>query len=179
MANETVVKNQNVAPFVPDERDAGEADIYPGHAVELTANGNVVKHDAESSVNTKGVGRGTFAVLSRSDPELGKSEPYPDGERVSVMHVPVGGKVDAFLAAGGDLDDASKANIEAGEVLEEVDVGALAQHDGTDTVGDGTGLATETVYDQGALYVAEEAVDNSGAAAGVSNQVRIEVTRIA
>ncbi|MDY6778995.1 MAG: hypothetical protein SV760_00280, partial [Halobacteria archaeon] len=165
--------------FVDDEADAGEADITPGHAVELDANGDVIKHDAESSVNTKGVGRGMFAILSRSDPELEKEDAYPSGERVSYAHVPIGGTVDAFLAAGGDLDDASKANIEAGEVLEEVDLGALAQHDGTDTTGDGTGSVTETVYDQGALYIAEEAVDNSGAAAGIDNQVRIEVTRIA
>lgn len=179
MADEAVMLNKNVAPFVEDEADAAEADITPGHVLERNTSGNVIKHANESSVNTEAVGRGMVAILSRSDPDLSKADAYPNGERVHFAHCPIGGKFDGFLAAGGDLTDATEANISDGEVLEEADIGALKAHDGTDTTGDGTGAATETVHDQGALYMALEAVDNSGAAAGVGNQARIEVVRIA
>lgn len=178
MADETVILNGNQAPFVEDELDSAEADIFPGNVLQRNSSGNVIKHDSEGSLNTEAVGFGMIAILSRSDPDLDKSEAYPNGERVSLAHVPVGGEVDARLAAGGDLADSTEANITEGDILEEADVGALKQYSGTDTTGDGTGAATETVHDKGALYVAQESVDNSGAAAGVSNQTNIEVVRI-
>lgn len=179
MANETIVLNGNLAPFVDVEADAGEADIYPGNALELDANGDFIKSSSESSVNTQGIGRGVVADINEYDPSKTKTDAYPSGDRVHAVAVPIGGETDVRLAAGGDLDDSTKANVTAGDVLEEVDVGAFAKHDGTDTTGDGTGAVTETVYAQGALYEALESVDNSGAAAGVSNQTFIEVRRIA
>jgi len=179
MADNTIVENGNDAPFVQDEFDAGEADIYPGHALEIAADGDVVKHATESGIDAAATGLGLFADLNEFDPSTGKGDAYPNGERVGVVHVPVGGRVDARLAAGGDLDTAADANVTEGDVLEEADVGGLKAHTGVDTVGDGTGAASETVYDAGALYVARESVDNSGAAAGVENQQHIEVVRIA
>lgn len=179
MARNTIVRNGNDAPFVDDEYDAGEADIYPGNCLEIDANGDVIKHATESGVDAAATGLGLFADLNEFDPSTGKDDAFPNGERVDVVHVPVGGRVDARLAAGGDLDDATEANVTEGDVLEEADVGGLKKHDGIATTGDGTGAATETVYDAGALYVALESVDNSGAAAGVSNQAEIEVVRIA
>lgn len=182
MANDAVILNGNDAPFVEDEFDAGETDIYPGNVLELDANGDVIKKATEHSLGTNAPGRGLVADLP-FDPSYEKGEDVTGdggvGERVRVAYVPVGGKVDARLAAGGDLADSTEANVGVGEVLEEANVGGLKSHDGTDTTGDGTGAATETVYDEGALYMALEAVDNSGAAAGVTNQAAIEVVRIA
>lgn len=179
MADNTVKKNSNYAPFVDTEADAGEADIYPGNFLELDGSGDVIKRDSEASLDTQAVGRGFMADVSRSDPDLGKTDAYPNGERVSAVYVPVGGTVDARLAAGSDLGTAADANVSENDILEEADVGGLKKHTGTATTGDGTGAATETVYDRGALYMALEAVDNSGAAAGVSNQKYIQVVRIA
>lgn len=177
MADNTVVLNGNYAPFVEDEYDAGSGSIVPGHALDVDANGDVIRHSGDPAVNNEAVGNGIFADVSRSDPSLDKADAYPSGERVTAQYVPVGGKVDAFLAAGGDLSDGTRANVDTTDVLEEVADGALAKHDGADTTGDGSGSGTETVYDTGALYKPLEAVDNSGAAAG--NQARIEVVRIA
>lgn len=179
MSDETVMLNRNGAPFVEDEADAGETNIFPGNCLEYNSSLDVIKHANESSLGTQAVGRGMFAVLSRSDPDLDKDSAYPNGERCHFVHVPVGGKVDARLAAGGDLGTSGDANVTQGDVLEEADIGALKKYDGTDTTGDGTGSTTETVHDQGALYVALESVDNSGASAGVANQTNIEVVRIA
>ena len=159
MADNTIVKNGNDAPFVQDEYDAGEADIYPGAALEIAADGDVVKHATED-----GTGGGIFADLNEFDPSTGKDDAFPNGERVDVTHVPIGGRVDARLAAGGDLTTAGNANVTEGDILAEANVGALAD---------------EAVGGEGARYVALESVDNSGAAAGVENQEHIEVVRIA
>lgn len=179
MTDETVILNGNSANFVEDEADAAEADIYPGNVLEYDGSLNVVKSSSELELNTQGVGRGMVAILSRSDPDLSKADAYPNGERVHFAHVPIGGKVDARLAAGGDLSATGDANITQGDLLQEADVGALEAYQGITTVGDGTGATAETVHDHGALYIALESVDNSGAAAGVGNQVPIEVVRIA
>jgi len=164
MADNTIVLNGNYAPFVEDEADAGEADIYPGNTLEGDGAGGVIKTSTEAAS-----GRGLFADVSRSDPSLDKDDPYPDGDRVSVQYVPIGGKVDARLAAGGDLTTAANANVSADDLLVETNVGALAAHDSAETSGD----------PEGAVYRALEGVDNSGAAAGVENQAEIEVVRIA
>lgn len=180
MADNTVKKNSAYAPFVDFEANAAESDIYAGNFLEYSgADDEVIKTDAEASVDTQAVGRGLIADVSRSDPTQAKGDGYDNDERVSVTAVPIGGVVEARLAAGGDLDASGDANVSINDVLEEADVGALKKHTGTDTTGDGTGSATETVYDRGALYLAREAQDNSSASAGVSNQVYIEVIRIA
>lgn len=177
MADETIVLNGNIAPFVDEEFDAGNGNIEPGMALEIDANGDVIPHSTDPSTNTEGVGLGLFADLNEFDPSTSKSDTYTSGERVKCQYVPVGGKVDALLAAGSDLSDSTRANISEGDVLEEIDNGTLAEHDGSDTTGDGTGSATETVFDVGALYMALEAVDNSGAASGETS--RLQVVRIA
>jgi len=177
MAGETVILNGNEVPFPELEFDAAAGDIEPGHFLELDTNGDVQRHSQETDLDQQGAGAGLIADINRSDPSKGKSDTYPNGEVVHATVVPIGGRTDAFLAAGGDLSDGTRANVDPSSVLEQVADGALAEHDGTDTVGDGTGAATETVYDEGALFVPLESVDNSGAAAG--EQARIEVVRIA
>lgn len=184
MANESVMLNRNVAPFVEDEAPAesGETDITPGHFLERKSDGDVGKKSGEIAVGTDAPGRGMVAILSRSDPTLTKSDAYnqdDDQEQVHYAHVPIGGEVDAFVESGGDLSSSSDANITEGDELVEGPTGGLMKSPGQDTTGDGTGSATETVHPVGALYEAQESVDNSGASAGVSNQKRIEVKRIA
>jgi len=164
MADNTIVLNGNVAPFVEDEYAAGEADIYPGNFVEEDGSGDVIKQDAEAAT-----GRGMVAAVSRLDPSLEKADAYPNGDNVTVQYVPIGGKVDARLAAGGDLTTGPNANVSQDDLLVETNVGALAAFDSAETSG----------TPEGALYRALEGVDNSGAAAGVANQVPIEVVRIA
>jgi len=173
----SVVLNGGHAPFVEDEFDAGEdAVIKPGHALELDANADVVRHTQETDLNQRGPATGMFAELP-FDPAKEKPDTFALDERVPVVYCPVGGKVDALLAAGGDLGDGSRANVDPTTPVEAVAGGVLAEHDGTATTGDGTGGATETVYDEGALYLPLESVDNSGAAAGET--ARVEVVRIA
>lgn len=179
MANDAVKLNGNGAPFVEDEFDAAQADIYPGAALDLDGNGDAVKHATENDVNSQGTAAGVFAGLP-FDPARQKGESYAAGERVRAWYVPVGGKLDARLATGGDLTTAARATVGIGEVLETVGLGALASADGSTTTADGTGPAGgETVYDTGALYMALESADNSAAAAGVSNQIHVKVVRIA
>jgi len=177
MSDNTVVLNGNAAPFVDDEFDAGNGNIEPGMVLEFDANDDVIPHSTDPSTDTEAVGQGMFAELNEFDPSQTKSDTYPSGERVKVVYCPVGGKVDALLAAGSDLTDSARANVGPQDVLEEIDNGTLAEHDGSDTTGDGTGAATETVFDTGALYVPLESVDNSGAASAATS--RIEVVRIA
>lgn len=184
MSDNAVVLNRNVAPFVEDEDDAasGETDITPGHCLERTSSGTVQRKTGEISLDTEAPGRGMVAVPSKADFSHDKSEKYnsdDDGERVFYEHVPVGGEFDGFVEAGGDLTDSANANISDGDVLVEGPNGGLMNNPGTDTTGDGTGTATETVHPTGALYEALESVDNSAAAAGVDNQVRIEAQRVA
>lgn len=180
MADNVIKKNANQAPFVDDEANAAESNIFPGNFLEYSgAADEVAKTDTEHSLDSQQIGRGLVADISTADPSQDKTTAYDNDERVSTTHVPVGGIVDARLAAGSDLSDSTEANISINDILEEANLGALKKYDGTDTTGDGTGAATETVHDQGALYMAREAKDNSGASAGVSNQVYIEVVRIA
>jgi hypothetical protein len=159
MADDAVVLNKQDAPFVDDEFDSGEADIYPGHFLELSDATTAIKSATEDDE-----GRGLMVGLA-FDPEYVKGEAYPNGTRLRCYYVPVGGRVDARLAAGGDLTASADADISAGDILAEVNLGAVA-HVSASTSG-------------GARYMALEASDNSGASAGVGNQVHIEVVRIA
>lgn len=176
MADNTVILNGD-APFVEDDLAAAEADIYPGNCLELDSNGDVIKSSAEAAVGTQAVGRGLFADLNSYDPNDDKTTAYANSDTVRCVYVPVGGKIDARLAAGGDLTTSADANVTTGDILEEADVGGLKKHTGNDV--DPTSTTTETTYDRGALYMALESVDNSAAAAGVANQKNIEVVRIA
>lgn len=170
MADNTIVKNRNYAPFVDHEFNAAQADIEPGMALELDANGDVIKHSADPATDTKAPGRGLFADLSRSDPSLTRTDTYPSGEPVSVVSVPIGGIVEGELAAGGDLADSTRATVDPSSVLEQVAGGALAVHDGS---ADADTTATQTYYDVGALYAPLESVDNSGAAAGETADLKV------
>ena len=167
MADDAVIRNGNDAPFVEDEFDAGETDLYPGNLVGVNSSGQVVKHSSEGATGT-----GLIVDLP-FDPSYEKGEDATGdggvGERIRVAHVPVGGEVDARLAAGGDLTTAANANVTEGDILVETTTGALANHTDAETGGE----------PEGAVYVALESVDNSGAAAGVTNQVPIEARRVA
>lgn len=165
MANDAVLLNHGEAPFVEYEGDAGEVDVWPGHVLELDGAGDYIKSSDEA-----GVGRSLVAGLP-FNPGLEKGEDATAGtvgERVRAYFVPVGGRVDARLAAGGDLTSAGNADVSEGDTLKEVNEGALATHS-VDTTSD----------PDGALYMALESVDNSGAAGGVENQTHIQVVRIA
>lgn len=181
MADNVVVRNGNLAPFVPFEApvDSNEADLTPGHMAERTSAGDYQRKTGEISLDTEAPGRGLVARVNETDPADDRDTKYPSGERAQFYHVPIGGAFDGFVEAGGDLSDSTLANVTEGDVLVEGPQGGLHVHPGISTTGDGTGTATEDVYDHGALYEAQESVDNSAAAAGVDNQVRIRVRRIA
>jgi hypothetical protein len=169
MSENTVILNGNIVSFAADEADAasGETDITPGHFIDLNSNGEANLQSGEATT-----GRGLMATLPRDAFGRGKSDKYntdDDGERVHYAHVPVGGEFDGFLAAGGDLTTAANANVTQNDLLVETDNGALANFSSAETSG----------TPEGALYRAQESVDNSGASAGVDNQVRIEAERIA
>lgn len=181
MADNVVERNSNIAPYVPfeGEVDGAEADLTPGHMAERTSTGTYQRKSGEIAVDTNAPGRGLVASVNEDNPSSGRDTKYTSGENAHFYHVPVGGEFDGFVEAGGDLSDATLANINDGDVLAEGPNGGLMNAPGITTSGDGTGAAAEDVYDHGALYEAQEAVDNSGAAAGVDNQVRINVRRIA
>ena len=162
---DAVLLNHGQAPFVEREGDAGETDMWPGHVLAFDGAGDYIK-----SADEAGVGHGI--VLGRPfAPGLAKGEDATDGtvgERLRALHIPLGGRIDGRLAAGGDLTSPGDANVAEGDLLKEVNEGALAAHS-VDTSND----------PDGALYMALEAVDNSGAGAGVENQTHIEAVRIA
>jgi len=167
MSGESVLLNSGKAPFVQDERDSAETDIYGGNFLTTDSNGEVSKTSGEAST-----GEGTIADVDSFDPDVDKGEDLTSGnagERIRTQEVPVGGQLDARLIAGGDLTTAANANITEGDLLVESDLGALAAFSSAETSG----------TPEGALYRALESVDNSGAAAGVSNQTYINVERIA
>lgn len=157
MASNSITHNRNYAPFVDDERPAATGDVKPGHCLEVDSNGDVKRHAAESSP-----GLGLVATLSDANPNLGREDPYPSGERVSLTHVPIGGEVTLRLAGGSNLGTASRADVDESSVVEEVSNGAVA------AVSDGTDV-------EGALYQPLEDVDNSGSA----SQTTIEAVRVA
>lgn len=157
MSSNSITHNRNYAPFVDDERPAATGDILPGHCLEVDGSGDVKRHAAESSP-----GLGTIAILSNSNPNLGREDTYPSGELVSFVHCPIGGEVTLRLAGGSNLGTASRADVDTSSVLEEVADGAVAAvEDGTDV--------------EGALYQPLEDVDNSGS----GTQTTIDVVRVA
>jgi len=167
MSGDAVLKNSGQAPFVHDEYDSAETNIYGGSFLATDSNGEVSKTSGEAAT-----GEGTIADVDSFDPGVDKDEDLTSGnvgERIRTQAIPVGGVVEGRLIAGGDLTSAGNANISEGDLLVESDKGALAAYDSAETSGD----------PEGALYRARESVDNSGAAAGVSNQAYIEVERIA
>lgn len=164
MADDTILKNANNAPFVESEADAGEGSIYPGNFLEYAADGDVQKHSGEAGVDTAAVGMGLIADLS-FDPDDTIDDAYDADERVRTATVPVGGEVYARVEAGGDLTTGSEANLTTGDPCAEGPTGGLMLVSGNNEVG--------------AVYVALEDVDNSGAAAGVTNQVRALFRRVA
>lgn len=163
MADNVVLRNRNEATEVNRESAiAADETITPGHVVGFNADGEAVLAN-----HADGTGTGEVAILNEHDPETDRDTQYdPDADRLRfAAPLPVGGEADLFLAAGGDLATAADADISEGDILAEVDNGALADEAAT------TG--------GGARYRAIDTVDNSGAAAGVDNQVRIAVRRIA
>lgn len=166
MANDTVILNQNAASFVESERDSGETNIYPGHLLTVNSSGEFQKVPLEAAP-----GDGTVADLPSFDPDVEMGEDLTSGnvgERIRGQAVGIGGEFHARLAAGGDLTNSADADVSVGDTLKEVNLGAVA-FPSTDT-------APSAVS---ALYRALETVDNSGAAAGVDNQVYIKVRRVA
>lgn len=167
MSGEAVLKNTGKAPFVQDEYDAAETSIYGGNFLTTDANGEVSKTSGEAAT-----GEGTLADVDSFDPDVDKDEDLTSGnvgERLATQSIPVGGVVEGRLIAGGDLTTAANADVTEGDLLVESDLGALAAYSSAETSGD----------PEGAVYRARESVDNSGAAAGVENQVYIEAERIA
>lgn len=167
MANDGIQQNSGHAPFVQDEYDSAETNIRAGHLLELDSSGDVQKVSTEGAT-----GNGIVADLPNLDPDVEKDEDLTggnSGETLIVQHIPVGGVAEVRLAAGGDLTTAGNANVTEGDVLVETVNGAVANHTDAETGGE----------PEGAVYRARESVDNSGAAAGESNQVYIEVVRIA
>lgn len=167
MADDAILQNSGHAPFVQDEADAGETDVYGGHMLTLNSSGEVVKTSGEAAT-----GHGMVADVDSFDPEVDKDEDLTSGnvgERIRYQSVPIGGKFEARLAAGADLTTSANANVTEGDLLTETDLGAVANFDSAETQG----------TPDGALYEALESVDNSGASAGVANQTYITVRRVA
>lgn len=166
MADDAIILNGTEAPFVQNEGDLADTeDAYPGNFVDGTE-GTVSKNGGEAAT-------GLGAILDLPvDPEVDKGdnirEDY-EGQRVEIKEIPIGGEVEARLNAGGDLTTAANANISEGDLLVESANGALAAFASAETSG----------TPEGAVYRALEAVDNSGAAAGIANQVYIHVVRVA
>jgi hypothetical protein len=168
MADDAIVLNGNEVTFVEEEGQptTDTEEIYPGNLVVFDANGDVTKNGGEAAT-----GHGQVLDLP-FDPDVDKGDNLNGeyaGNRASVKSIPIGGEVDLRLAAGGDLTTAANANVTQGDLLVESANGGLAAFASAETSG----------TPEGAVYEALESVDNSGAAAGVGNQVYIEVRRIA
>jgi hypothetical protein len=166
MADSDIILNATSAPFVEDEADLADSeDAYPGNFVDGD-NGTVSKNGGEATT-----GLGTIIDLPY-DPDVDKGDNIRtdyEGQRLKVQYVPIGGRVSARLNAGADLTTGANADISEDDLLVESALGALAAYASGETSGS----------PEGAVYRALEAVDNSGASAGVGNQVYIDVVRVA
>ena len=88
---------------------------------------------------------------------------YPSGEFISAVVANSGVGLHLNLASGTDLATAADATVSGGEQLV--------------SAGDGTVRAFNADDPDDVVAIAEEAVDNSGAAAGETTLVAVEVTR--
>lgn len=140
-------------------QEEGQTDgtVAAGHLLEDGANG-FAPHGTDAGV----LDRVMFAKDMRGRGYEAGDE-YPGGEWISSVIANAGVGITAILAAGTDLATAANANITEGDRLVSAGDGSLRKFDA-----DG---------DAAVVAVAEEDVDNSGAAAGETALLEIEVTR--
>jgi hypothetical protein len=142
-----------------EEGDVDSTDLVAGHLVEKTASG-YQPHSADGG----GVSMPRFAKDMRGRGyEVGDS--YPDGEFISYVKANGTVGLTGILAAGADLGTASNATVDGDAETELV------------SAGDGTLRARDGDPAEAVVAVAKETKDNSGAAAGETELLDIEVTR--
>lgn len=94
-------------------------------------------------------------------------DPYPTGEYVNVIGAYRYNRINAILASGGDLQDAGTAADESADAN-------IAEYENVTSAGDGT-LRGTGVGGGDTFAHSREAVNNSGAAAGDTARLIIEV----
>lgn len=140
-----------------EEDKVDSTSLVAGHLVEETSDG-YQPHSTDGGVVTTP----TFAKDMRGRGyEAGDS--YPDNEWISFIKANAGVGITAILAAGADLNTSSNANISDGDRLVSAGDGTLRGFDGDDP--------------DDVVGVAEESKDNSGASAGNTVLLDIEVSR--
>lgn len=132
------------------EDAADGAAVQTGHLVERTAAG-VQPHSSAAAA-----GDPVLVAIDARDRGMEQGDQYDAGELVRYLHSGSGAGFHFVLAAGSDLATASNANITDGDEL-------VSNGDGTVRKLD-TSKTGET--EDSVLAIADEAVDNSGAAAG-------------
>jgi hypothetical protein len=141
-----------------EEGATGNGNVVAGHLVEEDNNNDYTPHSSDGGA----VNRPLFAKDMRGRGyEAGDG--YPDGEWISVVIPNAGVELTAILAAGSDLSTASNANISEGDRLV--------------SAGDGTLRAFDADDPDDVVAVAEESKDNSGAGAGETALLGVEVVR--
>lgn len=160
------IEGKSYAEPVYREGEAG-SDLTPGELLVRTGTNTAGEpiYDAVSTVD-KLDPQAQFAQVSSTPPQRDGSDTdpvdqtIPSGELVEVRVFRSGDTVKgALLAAGGDLATAGDADVSVGDTLGSSDDGSLKA-----TSTGGAGVAT-----------ANEAVDNSGAAAGDRARIDVEV----
>lgn len=142
-----------------EEASTDGGNVVAGHLLEETADG-VQPHSSDGGA----VNRPLFAKDMRGRGfEVGDT--YPDGEFISTI-IPNGGVgLTGILAAGADLATAANATVDG-------DTGTRLV-----SAGDGTLRAFDADDPDDVVAIAEESKDNSGAAAGETVFLDIEVVR--
>lgn len=142
-----------------EERTADSA-IDAGDLVERTATG-VQSHSTDG-------GHLDQVLVAQDDRAMGyeAGDTLPSGDLIRMLVANSGVGLHLNLAAGSDLADSTEANISEGDRLVSAGDGTVRQFDDVD--GD---------VDTDVVAIAEEAVDNSGAAAGEDTPLAVEVVR--
>lgn len=145
--------------LVQEEGTVDSGSLVAGHLVEKTASG-YQPHSTDGGA----VGQVRFAKDMRGRGyEAGDS--YPNGEFLTFLNANAGVGITGILAAGADLATAADATVDGDAETELV------------SAGDGTLRARNGDSQEAVVAVAKETKDNSGAAAGETELVDIEVVR--
>lgn len=164
MANVINLTSADTHQPIRDEGIASEA-IKPGSLVEFGGSDDYQKHST-----TNGNARKAFA-LSSGEVGFDSDDITTDiasGDTVPVGIFPRGARVNALLISGTDASTSSDANISKGDPLESAggqDTGTLQKW----------GATTDNSNVDSIVGYAREAVDNSGASAGSTARLVIEV----
>lgn len=103
-----IIRNGNEISFAIREGNANSGDILPGHHLDVTG----------ETVDVGTGGSATFADINEYNPDQGRDDTYPDGDRVRYFVAPIGfefvARVEAGSSTGDELQEGAAGELTAG-----------------------------------------------------------------